>query len=304
MRPITPQPGHTEGEVTDALASGQFVFVDCFTIEPLVGFKMRYTTAQRRVSVVPVGEVMRANYEANQVLITGLKVKNQIGVEVDEQTINIDYTGANTYQNYMSWPQALLTGRLDGGSIRRDRYIAKDYGYDGRTDWLGGFPMFLGLVSTLNTVGRQSAQINVKSDLVLMNTQMPQFLFEATCKNTWGDSICGVNQDDWAVLTAIDDTPTRTRIPWAAVTADYNQGKIYIDNGDAVVRVRTISYVDADAIYLAYPLDFDPYDGQAFTAYPGCQRTMDEDFGCPKYHVNWQEKFKGFPFIPVAETAL
>ena len=37
MRPITPQTGHTEAEVREAMDSGNFVYVDCYTIEPLVG---------------------------------------------------------------------------------------------------------------------------------------------------------------------------------------------------------------------------------------------------------------------------
>lgn len=307
MRPITPQTGHTQQEVIDAMDSGQFVYADCYTIEPLVGIVMRYTTAQRRVTVQPLGEVMRQNFEANEILIKGLRVRNNLGVEVDEQSLTISYPSTPIYQNYLTWPFALMTGRLDGGHIKRDRFIAKEWGTGPgrRTDWLGGFPMFRGLISTINQVGRQSATIQVKSDLVLLNTQMPQFLWEPTCKNTWGDPICGVDQSDWSSIETIDAPPTRSIIPWSGADQNYNQGKIHIDNGDSVVRIRTISRVDAGNLYLSFPLDFDPFNGQQFTVYPGCPKTTDATYGCPKYHgVDWPKRFKGFPFTPVAETAL
>lgn len=306
MRPITPQPGHTEQEVIDAMESGQFVYADCYTFEPLIGDKLRYTTSQRRVSVVPLDDIQRRHYEANQVIITGLRVHNNLGVEVDQQSISIDYVQAPIYQGYLTWPQALMTGRLDGAKVRRDRYIATNWSFtESPTEWLGGFPMFVGLVSSLDRVGRQSATINVKSNLILLNTQMPQFLWEGSCKNTWGDAICGVNQNSWAVNDVVGANPTRSILPWAAGSDHYNQGKVYIENNDSVTRIRTISRYDDGKIWLSYPLDFDPVAGQAFTAYPGCPRNMDPTYGCPKYHGgNWQEKFKGFPFVPVAETAL
>lgn len=307
VRPITVQPGHTENEVHELLASRQFVYADCYTVMPLVGDVMRYTTAQRRVSVIPVGEspILRS-YEAGVVLITGLKAKSQVGVEVDEQEVSLSYPeGDNTFQGSLSWPAALKYGRLDGGKIRRDRFVAKVWDGD-NTDWLGGFPMFTGLVAGLDKVGRQNASIKVKSNNVLMNVNMPKVLWQPNCRNTWGDSICGVNQADWAVIGTIGTSPTRSAIPWSGVDANYKQGKIHIDNGDSVVRVRTISRISGGVMYLALPLDFDPVAGQEFTAYPGCPRTDDPTYGCPKYHPtpqDWREFFKAFPYIPVAETA-
>lgn len=299
MREITPQPGHTVEEVEDALASGQFVFSDCFTLLPLTGDPLRYTNYQRDVSVVPIGEVVGRTYEGNRVLIKGLRVKCSIGIDVDEQQLEIDYPDDPTiFQGSLSLAKALLLGRMDGATIRRDRYISSGHGQP----WLGGFPMFSGLVSNLTTVGRQSATMNVKSSLILMNVQMPRDLWEANCKNTWGDPICGVNQNDYAVVGAVGPAPTRSYLPWSSSSTEYALGKIFISNGDSTTRVRTISRADASGLYLSYPLDFDPVEGMEFTAFPGCNRTKER---CPTFHPSdWQQFFKGFPFVPVAETAI
>lgn len=298
MREITPQPGFTALEVEGVMESGQYVYTDCFTIYPLQGDALRYTTYQRDISVLPLdGGATRQLFYGNRLLIKGLRVNASVGIEVDEQELNLDYTNDLYFQNQLSWAQALLLGRLDGATIRRDRFIANS-----NRVWMGGFPMFRGLVSTLKTVGRASATMNVKSDLVLLNVQMPRDLWEANCKNTLGDPICGINLEDYAVLGTVGSGSTRNYLVWSGVSSDYALGKIHIANGDSTTRVRTISRVDGSGIYLSYPLDFDPEDGLSFTAYPGCDRTMDR---CPFFHpTDWQKFFKGFPYIPVAETAV
>lgn len=298
MRTITPQPGYTATDVEDALASGQFAYADCFTIIPKTGVVMRYTNYQTDVSVVPIDGITRETYIGSVVLIKGLRVNNSIGVEVDEQQLQLDYPPEILYQAQLTWPQALLRGRLDGARVKRDRFIATAPGQP----WMGGFPLFSGFVSTLSAVGRMSATMNVKSDLILLNIDMPRDLWEANCKNTWGDPICGVNQAAWAVLGTVGSSPTRNYLPWASSSSEYALGKIHITNGDGTTRVRTVSRADGSGLYLSYPLDFDPIAGMDFTAYPGCNRTKDR---CPTFHPSdWRNYFKGFPFIPVAETAI
>jgi hypothetical protein len=299
MRPITPQPGFTESDLTDLLASRQFIYADCYTIIPKTGDPQRYTSAQRDVSVIPLDDAQRRTYAAGKVLIDGLLIKTSVGVEVDEQEITLDYSDQPDYQNHMTWAQALLRGRLDGAHLRRDRFFASSWG----SPWVAGVPMFLGLVSSLTAVGRQSATVSVKSDLVLLDVQMPRDLFEPNCKNTWGDDACGLDQSDFATAGTIGASPTRSIIPWSGSSTDFTLGKIHISSGDSVTRVRTISRADASYLYLSYPLDFDPVEGNNFTAYPNCRRLKDN---CITYHgdPDWRTRFKGFPFVPVAETAI
>ncbi len=305
VRPKIPQPGYTEADYTNAIDSGQFVYADCFTIVPLVGDPLYYTSAQEDVSVVPLDDVTRKTYRADQVLIAGLRMKNNLGVEVDEQNISLSYGEDLSYQAAITWPQALLQGRLDGSSIKRDRFIALAFGNGlaGETLWIGGSPMFRGLVSTLDTVGQQTATINVKSDIVLLNRQAPAWLFNPNCKNAWADPACGVDRNLWAEAATAGMGSTRSTLQWTPPSSGFDRGTVYMENGDGVTRVRTIARVSGSDILLAYPLDFDPLPGAAFVAYPNCRQLSDATTGCPKFHLTtWQEKFKGFPFTPVAET--
>lgn len=301
MRPVTAQPGYSESDLAALQASGQFVIADCYTITPKVGTPLRFTTAQIDVSVVPVGGVIRVTYKANSINIAGLQSHTKIGVEVDSQTIALDYPASLEYQNRLSFPQALLQGMLDGARIRRDQFVAAEW--DGQfTKWVGGYPMFDGLVSTCDMVGRQSASLTVKSDLVLLDTQMPRKLWQTGCTNVWGDAACGVVQSDWAVVgTVTSGTPTRTFLPWTSSSSEYALGKLYIDNYDSVTRIRTVLKSDTTGIWLVYPLDFTPVVGQTFTAYPGDDRTLAR---CQHFHpTDYKTRYNGYPFVPVSESA-
>jgi hypothetical protein len=302
VRTITPQPGYAQIDTTNALKSGQFIYVDNYTITPLVGTPLRYTSYQQEVNLVPVGDIGRRKYVAGEVLVSGLLAVSKIGTEVDEQQMTLDYGNSLQYQNRLPWSQAILQGQLDGAMVKRDRYIAAAH----NTPWLGGFTIFEGRVSSIDMVGRQSATVKVKSELVLLNVNSPRELYDPNCRNTWGDANCGVIQSAYAVIGAVDAHPpsplsTRTTLYWNASNTNFSLGKLYIDNGDGVTRIRTILNATSSALYLSAPLDFDPVSGMTFTAYPGCNRTMTR---CQDFHGGtWANFFKGFPFVPVVETA-
>lgn len=302
MRPITPQPGHTEAEVKALIDGGNFVFADCYTITPLIGSPLHYTTAAADMTVVPLGGTIRQTYQGRKVLISGLRSHIKIGVEVDEQEIALDYTGELDYQARLPWPKALLYGYLDGAKIRRDRFVAPEWGPDLDYPWWGGVPMFNGLFGNLSSVGRQRATLSIKSAINVLDTQMPRDLYSPYCKNTWGDQGCGVDQSAYSAIATITSTATTSFLPWTSSSSTYSEGKVWIDNGDSVTRVRRVLKADATGLTLLYPLDFVPITGQTFTAFPGCDGTMTR---CQDFHgTAWATFFRGFPFVPVAETAL
>lgn len=305
MKELVAQPGYSVADVEDLLASRQFVYAECYTITPIFGGPLRYTNVNTDVAVVPIGGGPgRVVYAANQVILKGLKFRSGVGVQVDEQNIELHYTNAPIYQAAIPWPQALQMGRLDGATVRRDRFFAPRFSSanGNQNPYIGGLQMFAGRVSSLDAVGRQSATVNVKSDMVLLAPNTPRDLWQPQCKNTWGDPGCGLDQSAFAVQTTVGASPTRNVIPWAGITDDYVMGKLYIEGGDNVTRVRTILKVNAGvSAEVIYPLDFDPLAGQDVVFYPNCRRQFDR---CGNFHVTPEEHFIGFPFVPVAETAV
>lgn len=298
MKTVYPQPGYVEQDLHDLLATNQFVYTECFTITPIVGSPLRYTSAQRNVTVVPVGEGPGlVTYRARELIIQGLRASMGVGIQVDEQSVELSYVDGAIFQAAATFPEALRQGRLDGATIRRDRYFAERWD----TPWIAGCSMFAGRVSSLDSVGRQSATINVKSDLVLLNVQAPRDLWQPQCKHTWGDPGCGLLQADFVTQTIVGADSTRSIIKWAGVTDDFVMGKVHIESTDNVTRIRTILRVVAgDYAELIYPLDFDPPTGADVAFYPNCRRQFDR---CGDFHAAPEEHFLGFPHVPIAETA-
>lgn len=295
MRPIIPQPGYVEADVTLMLASRQFAFADCYTIQPRYGDPILLTTSGKKVTVVPIDGVSPTDYlSPGNLQVSGLRLKVGVGTEVDEQDMGISYD--QTAQAWgIPWGRAIRLGRLDGATISRDRFFSKNWD----SPWVGGIPLFRGKISSVDSITRAGANVKVKSDLVLLNTNMPRDLYQPGCVHTLYDPGCGLDRGDFKQDGIAESGSTSQVINWAGATEDLSLGMIHMDTPEGVTLVRTIRKATTTQLFLAYPLDFTPETGTAFEAYPGCSRTYER---CGE--LSNQEHFKGFPFLPVAETAL
>lgn len=295
MRPITPQPGYTEADLHALLATRQFAYTDCFSIINKDLETLRYCTTQKDVTIeAPVedtpGPVI---FSSNTVKVSGLQLEIGVGVEVDEQTLRMDYASNYEYRG-LPFSTALRFGRFDGGTIRRDRYFTDKLG----NPWIAGVPLFVGKTSTADKIGRSFAILKVKSDLVLLKMPMPRKLFQPQCLHTLFDPGCGLDKSAYEVSATAGVGSTAELVKWAGATAGFQGGTIYMEDAGGVTLVRTIESVGDGGVHLAYPLEFVPPPGTHFKAYPGCIRTYAR---CGEFSN--QDNYQGFPFIPVAETA-
>lgn len=299
-RLITPQPGFTLGDCNAILGGKQIVTAECFTITPTEGAVVRLTNMQDDVSIVGWNDVSRYTYAARQAVISGLKMHSSIGVEVDDQEIEINWQEGTLFQNWKTWPVSLLYGRLDGATISRDIAFKASHA----DDWVGVTRLFLGGDIELDSVGRTTAKLKVNSGLARLGLQMPSYIYGIKCRVPFGGTLCGIDLNAIAVLGTAGAGATQTTIPWTSAGLQYAFGKIHITNGDSVTRVRTIVAADASHLYLKYPLDFVPAAGLGFTAFPGCSHLSTGANGCSTYWgSNWPQHFAGTPFTPVVETA-
>lgn len=299
MRNVYPQPDFVEADMVALLASRQFIFADCYTVTLITDEVMRWSTAQQNVDVFPIGDdLLVRTYSSNGVLVQGLTFKLGIGVEVDEQTITMVYKDTDVIPDReVSVAQGLRRGDFDGATIVRDRYYAPSWG----EPWVGGVRLFSGQVGSLEGVGRTEGKMKVRSDLALLNVPMPRNLYQPSCVHTVFDSGCKLVKGDYATIDTVEAGSTTTRINWTgagAITPPLKLGTIYIANQENVMFSRTIRDVTANQLVLSFPLDFLPETGMQFTVFPGCPRTL---AACDVF-AN-RENFKGFPFVPVAETA-
>ncbi len=269
----------------------QFLFADCFTLTLRTGTQL--FVCDRDIPITVAGTV----FAANGIRVSGLKYAIKIGVDVDEQDITIAASSADLIDG-VPFLVALRRGVLDGATIQRDRAFF--------TAWtapaIGSVTLFHGRVSTVDKIGRTEASLKVKSDLVLLDTDMPRNLYQPSCLHTLYDAGCSVDRAAHTATGAVQAGSTVARIVWTGATAGtYDQGTLVFTSGaNAGVQVTIKTSDSSGNLTLSYPLDAAPGVGDGFTISAGCDHSTGSG-GCLKFSN--LPNFRGFPFVPPPETA-
>jgi len=281
------------------------------------GNPLTYTTADVDVLVPYASPV---TYTSKDVQFDQLNNKAtghwKVGVDVDTwQVVAMPRlpNAANSYAGStiggVFWLAALRAGVLDGATVQIDRAY-----WDNRSSGmpqgamsispLGVVNIFTGRVAEVD-MGRTNCVVNINSHLELLNQTMPRNLFQSGCRWTLFDSGCTLQASSFA-KSATAAAGTTSNILTSAVAAPsgsgtYALGRIVFTSGQNAGFSRGVrSWVAGSpgTFTLIAPMPFPVAPGDAFTAYPGC----DKSFGTCSVFSNTQN-FGGQPFIPVPEAA-
>lgn len=225
------------------------------------------------------------------------RVRTVIGFEVDTLDLTIHATAAHTI-NGVPILKAAARGMLDGATVLLERVFLNPSDLFGPV--VGGYINFSGRVADM-TVTRAEARVVVKSDIELLNIQMPKNLYQPGCQHTLYDADCGINRASVATSATVGAGSSTTTLNAAQITQAagwFDLGYIVFTSGALAGTKRTIKAGTPGAVSLLNPLPQAPAPGDAFTAYPGCDKTMTT---CSAKFSNLAN-FRGFPFIPVPET--
>ncbi len=287
MRPVTPALASFLAGLR-AQRDAPVLMADCYALALRTGATLAVTNAD--VPVVLGGTTFRAD----SLLVDGLAYRCATGLDVDKQQITIAARPSDTVGG-IPFLQAVRNGVLDGCTVRRDRAFL--------TAWdappIGWVTLFKGRVATVDAVGRTTAQITVASDLVLLDVDMPRNLYGPCCNHVLFDSGCGLVKNAWGAAGTVGAGATALAVPWAQASAAYAQGTITFTSGANTGATANIKGAGAGALTLSYPLPAVPAPGDGFTAYQGCDHTLATCRGTFNNGAN----FRGFPFVPVPETA-
>lgn len=267
--------------------SQQFTMADLLTITLKTGAVLRYTSAD--IPLVHGGNTFTPfTFKRGRTRIV-------VGVEVDTLDITL-FAGVNDLVSGLPFPHFAQNGGLDGATVQLERAFLPDWA----SPVVGALWMFSGRVSEI-TPGRTEIRLNVKSDIELLNTPMPRNLYQPMCGHTLYDSGCGVSKAAYKVSSTVASGSTRTEIKTGLAQASgwFNRGTIYFSTGPNAGVTRTVKSYAGGTFTLALPLPYDPVVGNAIDAHPGCDKTLAT---CTS-KFNSKPKFRGFPYVPVPETA-
>jgi uncharacterized phage protein (TIGR02218 family) len=233
---------------------------------------------------------------ANSVLVQGLKSKVSTGLEVDRQQITIAaWPSATT--NGAPLLQAIRDGALDGAWFQRDMVFMSPYLPGG----IDGVTMFKGRVSTVDKVGRTSAQITIASPLVVLDYSMPRNLYSPTCLHTLYDAGCGLNAVDFQYNGNVGAGSTSSVILGSGALAAHVQGSFFFATGvNGGVKTTVKSVVPGVSWQLVIPAPETPAPDDAFVVFWGCDHTL----GTCSGKFNNGANFRGFPNVPPPEFAI
>jgi uncharacterized phage protein (TIGR02218 family) len=272
-----------------AASDSPIAFAECFTFITTTG--AQYTWTNVDYDVVYNG----FTFSSSGPLVSGLKYKGSVGLEVDKQQITIAARSTDAI-NGAPFLVALRDGAFDGAPVYRDRvFLTAPIG-----SVVGGVRMFQGRVSTVDSVGRTQATLTVASDLVILDYDMPKNLFSPTCLHVLYDAGCGVIRGTYSVNGAAGAGSTSNQILTPVAVAGHAQGSLVWSSGaNANVRATVKSVAVGSALNLMYPLPFAPATGDAFTVAFGCDHTQ----GTCQGTFNNLANFRGFPYVPPPQMA-
>ena len=294
------------------LASRSFAIGDLYTFSLVGGGVLRYTSYD--TDIVYNGNTYVSGAQGGPFLDrrdNKAKCHWKLGLEVD--TLVFDLVPGTATVNGTPLLPAIRQGLLDGAELELDRAFfplptSSVFPPVSVQPAIGVLVLFVGRVAEIDA-GRSVATINVNSHLELLNQNLPRNLYQPGCVNTLGDPSCGVNLAGYGAFSTVSASFSPvlfqgTGIPQQA-DGFYALGKVTFTSGALNGLSRSIKQVSQTAgitdLLLTTPLPAAPMIGDGFIAFPGCDKSLGPN-GCPKF--NNVTNFRGFPFVPVPETAV
>jgi uncharacterized phage protein (TIGR02218 family) len=280
------------------LANRQFFAADLYTFTLIGGTALRYCSGDRDITAgghLFTTQGPRIDRKDNKA-----KCHWKIGVEVDTLLFDV-MPQATDMVNGLPFLAACVQGAFDGAELQLERAFMATYGDTS----VGTVIMFVGRVAEID-LGRAVATFTINSHLELLNLQLPRNLWQPGCVNSLGDASCGVSLPSFAAggITAAGSSASVIAASLAQATSYFDQGKVTFTSGANAGLTRSVkSWVAGSPgrIALLAPFPNAPAAGDAFTIYPGCDKTLGAN-GCAKFANT--ARFKGYPFIPTSDTAV
>ncbi len=229
----------------------------------------------------------------------GSEINWRVGLEVD--TLQFTILPREGTIGGVDFRVAARIGMFDFADVLLTRAFMPEFGDVSE----GVVTLFNGLVGDIEPGGRSQLVFTVNSYTDLLNVNMPRNTYQPACVNTLYDEACTVIKATKGVNSAVESGSTITAVNavLAAATGYFDRGSVTFTSGqnNGVARsIKAYTQGSPSAFSLIPPLPFTPQAADTFTIYPGCDKTMTT---CQQKFDNL-ENFRGFPFIPVPETAV
>jgi len=246
-------------------------------------------------------------YAENSPIIKRGRTSCRIGLEVDQMSLDITSgpTTDTSFTNGLSWMQAALQGLLDGTVVLVRRFFFPDWTMPlvSRSPADNGVSIFSGQLGPIHINGF-TLETQVNSNVQVLNQPFPRNVYQPPCVRNLYDSGCTLNRASYTVNATVFLYFFSSKfVVWTTATNPvdtFRAGTIRFLDGPNAGIVRTIKRNDTvGAMSLSNPLPHEPIGGENVELTFGCDK---KQATCSGKFSN-QNNFRGWPYIPVAETA-
>jgi uncharacterized phage protein (TIGR02218 family) len=282
------------GTLIALLNSGaEFQVADLLTITQSNGTVTRLTSADFDVTA------NSHTYLSSGPKFSRTKTKLIIGLEVDSMTLSLYCDPVVDLLAGIPWPAAAINGALDGARVVVEKAFMGSLGWGDTTP--GTFIVFSGQIATI-TPSRQQIDLEVKSDLTLLDAQMPRNLYQPGCVHSLYDSGCTLSKAAFTDAGTVTSGSTLSAVHFtsAKATGYYDLGTLLWLTGPNSGALVTVQHFTTGGIAaLQVNLKAVPVVGDTFSISPGCSKTLAVCIGTFSNSAH----FRGFPFVPLPESA-
>nr|DAX16565.1 MAG TPA: minor tail protein [Caudoviricetes sp.] len=275
------------------LESQTFYMTDLYEIMLVDGVRLHYTSCD--IPLV-VGDV---EYVPLAVERDGTTQTNDISV--DEMNLTIYTAPDRILDGKTTIMQGIVAGRFADAELRLSRLFSP-MPFDIATNEIDADYALLWWVGRLNigSAGGTTIEATVASATELLNTKFPTHLYYPPCIYTLGDVSCGVDLNKFRINGTVKGG-TRSVVQSNLTLADgyLTNGSMRFISGKNTGVTRTIRTNANGEISVVLPFYYAPEPGDAFSVLPACDKSMN----CCKGRFNNLARYRGYPFIPVPETA-
>lgn len=275
------------------IESQTFYIADLYKITLTDGTVLRYTSADIALTV---GDDCYAPLAIER---DGTTQTNDISV--DEMHLTITVEPSTRLDHETTIMQAIAAGRFADAELELHRLFSPEpfTMFSGRIDADYALLWWLGRLN-IERAGGITIEATVASMTELLNVKFPTHLYYPPCIYTLGDVSCGVNLDVFRQQgTAIGGTRSVVQSNLPLDNGYLAQGSITFTSGRNAGVTRTIRNNESSTIAVVMPFYYPPAAGDAFYVLPACDKSMH----CCKARFSNLSRFRGYPFIPVPETA-
>ena len=276
--------------VTFLATNTEFKMADLYTITLTAGSVLRYTTWDSTLVVL------------GNTFLTGppsferTAIEEKLGMDVSTIELTIK-ASASDLVNGVPILQAVGLGFFDGAAFKIERLFMDSTGVQ-----IGTVIRFSGFIGPVNELSRSYAKIDVEAGTKLLQMQLPAVILQPGCTNTLFDARCGLVKASFAEVNAVQAGSTVNKLLSLSAKTDgyYDNGQIAFTSGANAGLVKAVKSYAGQFFVFNSPLPFVPNAGDAFIAYPGCDKTQAT---CTNKFSNLTT-FEGFPYVPAPETAI